>query len=61
MTVSQKISSNPNSNILVEVKNLKKYFPIQTSFLDTLLSKEIDYVRAVDGVSLPEFSINYWQ
>lgn len=36
---------------LVEVKGLKKWFPVQTSFLDQLLSQRLDYVRAVDGVT----------
>jgi peptide/nickel transport system ATP-binding protein len=36
---------------LVVVKDLKKWFPVQTGFLDTLFTKQIDYVRAVDGVS----------
>jgi peptide/nickel transport system ATP-binding protein len=36
---------------LVEVKNLKKWFPVQKGFLDQLLAGHLDYVRAVDGVS----------
>ena len=36
---------------LVEVRGLKKWFPVQTSFVETLLARKIDYVRAVDGVS----------
>jgi len=36
---------------LVEVTNLTKYFPVQTSFLESMLSRKKDYVRAVDGVS----------
>jgi len=35
-------------NILLEVKNLKKYFPIQKG----LLRRTVGYVRAVDDVSL---------
>jgi peptide/nickel transport system ATP-binding protein len=34
-------------NILLEVKNLKKYFPIRRGFLKTLAG----YVKAVDGVN----------
>lgn len=34
----------------VEVKNLKKYFPVQKSFIAQLLSKSAEYVKAVDGV-----------
>jgi peptide/nickel transport system ATP-binding protein len=36
---------------LVEVRGLKKWFPVQTSFVETLLARRMDYVRAVDGVS----------
>ncbi len=36
---------------VIEVKNLKKYFPVQKSAIEILLSKKIDYIRAVDGVS----------
>lgn len=36
---------------LVEVRGLKKWFPVQTSFVETVLARKIDYVRAVDGVS----------
>ncbi len=37
----------PTSPILLEVKNLKKYFPIQRGFL----KRTVGYVRAVDDVS----------
>jgi peptide/nickel transport system ATP-binding protein len=36
---------------LVEVKNLKKWFPVQKSFIDQLLAGRTDFVRAVDGVT----------
>jgi peptide/nickel transport system ATP-binding protein len=39
---------------LIEVRGLKKWFPIQQGFLQTLFAKEIQHVRAVDGV---EFDI----
>ncbi|HDN79047.1 MAG: oligopeptide ABC transporter ATP-binding protein [Chloroflexi bacterium] len=38
----------------VQVQGLKKWFPVQKSFVETLLARRIDYVRAVDGV---DFSI----
>lgn len=44
-------SQNKDSGVLVDVKGLKKYFPIQTSLIDTMFSRKIDYVRAVDGVT----------
>ncbi len=36
---------------MIRVVNLKKYFPVQQSFLERLLSKRIDYIKAVNGVS----------
>lgn len=36
---------------IIEVKDVKKYFPVQKSFLDSLVSKDKEYVRAVDDVS----------
>lgn len=41
---------------LVEVHHLKKWFPVQTSFLDKMLAGTKEFVRAVDGVS---FSIKH--
>ncbi|MEJ5199184.1 MAG: dipeptide ABC transporter ATP-binding protein [Anaerolineae bacterium] len=38
---------NPNTPVLLEVKNLKMYFPIQRG----LLRRVVGHVRAVDGVS----------
>ena len=51
MTETNQNTSRSEADVLVEVQNLKKHFPVQTSLLDTLFSKKIDYVRAVDGVS----------
>ena len=36
---------------LIKVKNLKKWFPVKQSFLNSLLSREQNYVKAIDGVS----------
>lgn len=38
------------SEKLVEVRNLVKWFPVQKSFVETLLARRLDYVRAVDGI-----------
>jgi peptide/nickel transport system ATP-binding protein len=40
---------------LVEVSDLTKYFPVQTGFLETMLSRKKEFVRAVDGIG---FTIN---
>jgi len=36
---------------IVKVENLKKYFPVQKSFLEQLLARRIKYVKAVDGLT----------
>ncbi len=36
---------------LLEVSGLKKWFPVQKSFMETLLARRIDYIRAVDGIN----------
>lgn len=36
---------------LVEIQNLKKWFPVQKSILDQLLAGRKDFVHAVDGVT----------
>lgn len=35
---------------LVEVHALKKWYPVQTGFVENLLTRKKDYVRAVDGI-----------
>jgi peptide/nickel transport system ATP-binding protein len=45
------VSSHFSDEPLVVVKNLKKWFPVQSGLLDTFFTKKIDHVRAVDGVS----------
>jgi peptide/nickel transport system ATP-binding protein len=40
-----------NTKYLVEVNDLKKYYPVQTGFFAQLFSKDKDFVRAVDDVS----------
>lgn len=39
------------SENLLEVRNLKKWFPVRLGFLKTLISRQTFYVKAVDGVS----------
>jgi len=38
-------------SIMWEIESLKKYFPVQKGFIDRLVSRKTDYVKAVDGVS----------
>ena len=40
-----------NENAELEVVNLRKWFPVRKGLVSTLLSRETEYVRAVDGVS----------
>lgn len=42
---------NNQNEYLVEVMDLKKWFPVQTNFIDQIFAKQLEYVRAVDGVS----------
>ncbi len=37
---------------LLEAEGLKKYFPVQESFLEKLITRKEEYVKAVDNVSL---------
>jgi peptide/nickel transport system ATP-binding protein len=45
------MTSNPNEN-LVQVQNLKVWFPVQKNLIERLLTREHQFVRAVDDVSL---------
>jgi len=36
---------------ILRVENLKKYFPVQKSFIEVLFSKELEFIRAVDRIS----------
>jgi peptide/nickel transport system ATP-binding protein len=38
-------------NEILKVEDLKKYFPVERSFLEKLLTRTRNFVRAVDGVS----------
>jgi peptide/nickel transport system ATP-binding protein len=41
-----------NGDFLVEAHGLKKYFPVQKSFVENLLTRNKQFVHAVDGVDL---------
>jgi len=36
---------------IVKVENLKKYFPVQKSFIEQLFTRRMSYVKAVDGTT----------
>ena len=40
-----------SDNVLLSVRDLKKYFPVRTSFLSSLFKGERLFIKAVDGVS----------
>jgi peptide/nickel transport system ATP-binding protein len=40
---------------LVQVRGLRKHFPVAQSFLDKLLSRQADMIKAVDGVDFDIF------
>lgn len=42
---------NANNDYLVEVNQLKKWFPVPTTFIGQIFNTDREYVRAVDGVS----------
>jgi peptide/nickel transport system ATP-binding protein len=41
-----------NMEHIMEAENLKQYFPVNRGLLDTVLGREQNHVRAVDGISL---------
>jgi peptide/nickel transport system ATP-binding protein len=46
------MSNENNGNVLISLRNIKKWFPVQKGFLANLLARgESEHVRAVDGVS----------
>lgn len=51
MTDLNNTPQNNENDYLVEVEHLKKYFPVQTGFIDQIFSKEKEFVRAVDDVT----------
>jgi peptide/nickel transport system ATP-binding protein len=49
--MSEKTRIHTDKDVVIEVQNLKKYFPIKVGFFKTLLSKNIPFVHAVEDVS----------
>ena len=50
MTLGKKTSEKEDPLLVLE--NIKKYYPVQKNIIDQVFAGEIDYVRAVDDVSL---------
>ena len=40
---------------LIKVRDLRKWYDLRTSFIETLLSRKTRYLRAVDGISFDIF------
>ncbi len=51
MSVERDFCADVDSENLVEIHNLQKWFPVQKGFLEQVLAGHLDYVHAVDGVS----------
>ena len=43
---------NTGQDYLIRLENIKKYFPVQKSLIDQVFAGRIDYVKAVDNVSI---------
>ena len=43
----KEVSAENSSEVILEVKNLKKYFPVERNFF----GKPIRFLKAVDGIS----------
>jgi peptide/nickel transport system ATP-binding protein len=48
----EQTESNKNNDFLIEAYGLKKWFPVQRGFVENLVTRQKDFVRAVDGVDL---------
>ncbi len=51
LSMKEKKTTRPIQDDLVQVKDLKKWFPVQKGFLDQMLAGHLDFIRAVDGVT----------
>jgi peptide/nickel transport system ATP-binding protein len=50
--MAERTSAESMTDFLVEARGLKKWFPVQQSFVENLLTRHKQFVRAVDGVDL---------
>src|SRR3972149_7333360 len=51
MLLIQRRQKNVSQNDILKVENLKKYFPVEKSFLEKMLTRTRSFVKAVDDVS----------
>jgi peptide/nickel transport system ATP-binding protein len=51
MLLIQRREKSVSQNEILKVENLKKYFPVEKSFLEKMLTRTRSYVKAVDNVS----------
>jgi peptide/nickel transport system ATP-binding protein len=52
MSMAEQMETTKMTDNLVEAHGLKKWFPVQGSFVENLFTRQKLYVRAVDGVDL---------
>ena len=50
--MTERTESKAENDYLVEASGLKKWFPVQKGFVENLLTRQKDFVRAVDGVDV---------
>nr|NIV38335.1 hypothetical protein [Anaerolineae bacterium] len=50
--MTEQTESKEQNDYLVEAYGLKKWFPVQKGFVENLLTRQKDFVRAVDGVDV---------
>ncbi len=50
--MTEQTETKNNGDYLVEARDLKKWFPVQKGFVENLLTRSKEFVRAVDGVDL---------
>jgi len=52
VATNEKVNSLENPEVILQVEDLVKYFPVRMGFWQSMRTKEQPVLRAVDGVSL---------
>ena len=52
VATNEKVNSLENPEVILQVRDLVKYFPVRMGFWQSMRTKEQPVLRAVDGVSL---------